>query len=296
MYKMSRKLHFCWTLNNYTEEELNQLEEIGLKDNIKYMIVGKEVGQQGTPHIQGVTSWKNAKTLKAMIKSMPIRVANIVIANGTAFQNYEYCSKDKNFKEYGIRPTRDEQGKRNDLIEIKKKIANNEKIKTMLVNNDIVNDQQLRYAERLTKYLEKQRTQKPIVKWYYGATGTGKTKGAFEEFQAQANDNDNIYFSMDTGKWWEGYDAQEFVIIDDMRGDFMEFHQLLKLLDRYPYKVETKGSTRQFLATHIIITSAYTPQEMFSSREDIGQLLRRIDEIKQFGISESTASGYNLKH
>ena len=87
---------------------------------------------------------------------------------------------------------------------------------------------------------------------------------------------------MDTGKWWEGYDAQEYVIIDDMRGDFLKFHQLLKLLDRYPYRVETKGSTRQFLATHIFITSSYHPEEMFSTREDIQQLLRRIDEIKMF--------------
>lgn len=279
---MSRKLHFLWTLNNYTTDELNQLEKIGLKENVSYMIVGKEIGEQGTPHIQGFTSWKNAKTLKAMIKQMPIRVAKVQVATGTPFQNFKYCSKEKNFIEYGTRPEENKQGKRNDLIEIKKKIANNEKIKTLLETDDIANFQQLKYAEGLKKYYEKKRTHKPIVKWYYGPTGTGKTKTAYEDFVREAEDEDNIYFSMDTGKWWEGYDAQEYVIIDDMRGDFMKFHQLLKLLDRYPYRVETKGSTRQFLATHIIITSAFHPLNLFNEREDINQLLRRIDNIVEF--------------
>jgi len=85
-----------------------------------------------------------------------------------------------------------------------------------------------------------------------------------------------------TNKWWEGYDAHENVIIDDMRGDFCKFHELLRMLDRYAYRIETKGGSRQFRAKTIIITSCYSPTEMFDTREDIQQLLRRIDEIKVF--------------
>ena len=33
----------------------------------------------------------------------------------------------------------------------------------------------------------------------------------------------------------------------------------------------------------MIITSAYPPQDIYESREDLEQLIRRIDEIKIFG-------------
>lgn len=277
----NRFRNFCYTINNYTNVELEELKKKELKE-IKYIIIGDEVSESGTPHLQGFIIYNNAKTLSGCIKNLPSR-AHVEVCKGSPYQNFEYCSKHKVIYEKGNRPEKVGQGNRQDLRNIKKKIANNENIKSMLDSNDIQNYQQLKYAESLKKYYEKKRLYKPHVKWYYGKTGTGKTKTAYEEFSVQADNEDNIYFSMDTGKWWEGYDAQEYVIIDDMRGDFMKYHQLLKLLDRYPYKVETKGSTRQFLATNIIITSAFHPQDIFQSREDIGQLLRRIDEIKMFG-------------
>ena len=67
-----------------------------------------------------------------------------------------------------------------------------------------------------------------------------------------------------------------------MRKDFMKFHLLLRLLDRYSYRIQTKGSTRQFVAKTIIITAPYHPDEMYNNREDINQLIRRIDDIKEF--------------
>lgn len=280
--------NFCFTLNNYTNEELIQLQEKGLKE-VKYIIVGQEIAPEtGTPHLQGFVIWRNAKTLKASIKCMPKR-SHIEICKGTPYENFLYCKKEGNVSwELGDRPEKVGQGKRNDMLEIKKQVANNICIKKMLENDDIINYQQLKYAEGLKKYYEVERNWKPVVKWYYGATGTGKTKTAYEEYKEKTG-TDNIYFSMDTGKWWDGYDAQEYVVIDDMRKDFMKFHQLLKLLDRYPYKVETKGSTRQFVAREIIITSSQHPASMYDTREDIQQLLRRIDEIKEFKDT------YNLK-
>ena len=64
-----------------------------------------------------------------------------------------------------------------------------------------------------------------------------------------------------------------------MRRDFCKYHQLLKILDRYEYRVETKGGSRQLRARKIAITAPYPPEEMYETREDINQLLRRIDRI-----------------
>ena len=110
--------------------------------------------------------------------------------------------------------------------------------------------------------------------WFYGPTGSGKSRCAEEMFP-------NAYWAMSTGKWWEGYDGQEVVIINDYRKDFCKFHELLNLLDRYPYRVECKGGSRQFTSKTIVITTPLSPEETWENRtsEDLGQLLRRIDNI-----------------
>jgi len=81
-------------------------------------------------------------------------------------------------------------------------------------------------------------------------------------------------------QWWDGYDNQDAVLFDDFRGDFCTFHYLLRVLDRYPMRVEVKGSSREFNSKRIYITSCYPPTEIYNkSDEDVKQLIRRIDEI-----------------
>jgi len=92
-------------------------------------------------------------------------------------------------------------------------------------------------------------------------------------------------------KWFDGYDAHPDIIVDDFRRDFCTFHELLRILDRYPFRVETKGGSRQLLAKNTVITCPWKPDIIYQSRsqEDIGQLLRRIDEVKLFGVDEVPA-------
>jgi len=146
-----------------------------------------------------------------------------------------------------------------------------------IIDNYTTNHQTIKYAETLLKYKEKGRTEKPKVLWYHGETGTGKTRTAYEEHpDAYIKDNEH--------KWFEGYDAHTTIIIDDMRYDTFKYNHLLRILDRYPNRLECKGGSRQNLAHTIIITAPQSPQEMFENKitENIGQLLRRIDEIKIF--------------
>lgn len=269
-----RSRNYSFTLNNYTTEEYDFIEKI----KCKYIIYGQEIGEQGTPHIQGFVIFNNAKTFSAAKRSISPR-SHIEQCKGTPYDNFVYCSKDGNYVERGDRPEKVGQGNRGDLQDIKKMVAQNITLKKMLADDTIKNYQQLKYAESLTKFYETPRTWKPLVKWFYGPTETGKTRTAFEE---APEDSDKVYVAMDTAQWWDGYDGQEFVIIDDMRKDFMKFHTLLRLLDRYPYRVQTKGSTRQFVAKTIIITCPYPPQQLYEGREDINQLLRRIDDIYSF--------------
>lgn len=258
-----RSRAWCLTINDPTEGETELLKGY----QAAYIIVGDELSPTtNKKHYQIYLRMENAKSFTKMKKEFPR--AHIEKAIGDDLQNKKYCSKEKVLFERGTPST---QGKRTDLHNMVEMIQETPRMEHIIDN--VSNLQAIRTAEKLLVYKEPKRTWKPKVLWFCGPTGVGKSKLAYELCP-------NAYTAMDTGAWWEGYDGHEEVIIDDMRKDFLKFHQLLKLLDRYPYRIEVKGGSRQFLARTIIITSCYSPYEMFDTREDIQQLLRRIDKIK----------------
>ena len=134
--------------------------------------------------------------------------------------------------------------------------------------------QQFCFAEKVLKYIEPKRDWKTEVLWIHGLTGIGNSKLANELAPG-------AYWLGSNSKWWDGYDGHEDVIIDDFRCESFEFNNLLRLLDRYPYRIETKGGTRQFLARRIIITSHELPKFVFRDFDgyDINRLLRRVDTV-----------------
>jgi hypothetical protein len=82
----------CWgpnTLNNWTELEYSELRDY-LQMNCEDFVLQKEVGLNGTPHLQYGMKYKNARTFKAIKKKMP-RAHLELAKNWNAVKNY--CSK-----------------------------------------------------------------------------------------------------------------------------------------------------------------------------------------------------------
>ena len=260
--------NYCYTLNNWTNEEYELLKAI----ECKYQIIGKEIGENKTPHLQGFIQFINARSFNAVRKIM--KRWHIEPCKGNPEQNMIYCKKENNYIEIGEIPQK--QGKRNDILIAKQMVIEGRPMKEIVL--EVNSYQAVRHAELLKKYIDIQRHFKTYVYWFYGPTGSGKSRLAEEMFK-------DAYWTLSSGKWWEGYDGQETVIINDYRKDFCKFHELLNLLDRYPYRVECKGGSRQFISKTIVITTPLSPEETWSKRtsEDINQLLRRIDNILFFG-------------
>jgi len=258
---------FCFTLNNYTDEDCVKISKI----YDKYVIYGMEVGEQGTKHLQGYIIFKNPRSFTAIAKLLKW---HIEISKGSFEANFKYCTKSGVFVELGERPI---MGERCDLKTIKEDIKEGKPWNEVL--EGIENYQQLRFAEGLRKYYHKSRDIKTKVTWVWGPTGTGKSRWAAEE------GGSDVYWALADGKWWDGYVGQNTVIIDDMRKDFMKFHEILRLFDRYPLTLQVKGGTTEMLATHIIVTTTKPPQTFWEGRsdEDIQQLLRRIENVIFFG-------------
>lgn len=85
-------IFYCFTLNNYTDTEIRDLE-ISINNNCKKAIVGKEVGKEGTPHLQGQLTFKK-KTRITEIKKLPgFERAHIEKTNNVKASE-KYCQKD----------------------------------------------------------------------------------------------------------------------------------------------------------------------------------------------------------
>lgn len=255
---------WCFTLNNYSEEDITALEQWAAK---RFLIIGREVGESGTPHLQGYVELQHPLKLTTLKNVSP--KAHWERAAGDQKSNIAYCSKDGNVSTYG---EPGEQGKRNDLKEIKE-TAVERGMRGVLETATCYNS--IRIAEKYLVYFERKRDWQPEVYWFWGPTGTGKSRLANEEA------GPNAYRKNDDTKWWDGYDAHENVIIDDFRDSWWKITEMLSLLDRYSKTIECKGGSRQFLARKIWVTSAREPSTMYQGTgESITQLLRRINIIK----------------
>lgn len=90
--QISPAIRWCFTLNNYTEEECSSIVPI-LDQNCKYAIVGKEVGAQGTPHLQGYLEFNTKKRPLSVFDNKRFHFEK---AKGNRESNYNYCKKDLN--------------------------------------------------------------------------------------------------------------------------------------------------------------------------------------------------------
>lgn len=258
-----------WT---FTDFSLSKDYVECLSPNITYLIYGKEkCPTTKKEHHQGYLELKNAMTLSAIKKKLKNDTIHLEVARGTAEQNINYCEKDGDVFVWG---TPKQQGKRTDLETVRELIKEGKKDHEIL--EEISSIQTVKTIQTIRYMSIPQRTEKPYVKWFWGDTGTGKTKTAVEEFD---NDYDDI--SYENG-FITGYTGNKNVLWDEFRG-IIPLHKLLKMLDRYKCTINVKGGSCNFSPKNIIITSCFHPRKCYKTcNENINQLLRRIDEIREF--------------
>lgn len=105
--------NWCFTLNNYTDEQVLHLQLLAEDPRVAYLVIGREVAPTtGTPHIQGFVRFNSRLRLSSVRALLP--VCHCTSARGTAEQNRIYCIKDGDFDEWGTCPV-DQQGRRSDF-------------------------------------------------------------------------------------------------------------------------------------------------------------------------------------
>ena len=242
---------FCFTWNDYPDSAYDKVQSF-IEKYCKYGIVGEEFAPTtGTPHLQGFCNLLKPTRFNTIKKHLDNSI-HIEKANGSDEQNQLYCSKTGIFFEKGS-PCK--QGQRNDLQLLVDDVIG----QPNLTRKDIA----LKYPTTFIRYFrginELQRLVHPVAErmfktetyYYWGPPGTGKSRRALEE--AQKTDDGTIYYKP-RGLWWDGYKQQTSVIIDDFYG-WIKYDEMLKIMDRYPYKVQIKGGFEEFTSKKIFITS-----------------------------------------
>lgn len=268
-----RSRNYCVTINNWTEDDkvrLRLLVEAGI---CTYLVFGEEIGEKGTPHLQGYMELANAKSKKALNKRLLNR-SHLVHRKGTAAEASTYPKKEcRNVEEHG---EISQQGKRSDLKNVVSLVKEGKSFQEIV---EITSSfQAMRMAEKCLSIFEPPRETKPYVIYCYGASGLCKTRIAYLD-----NPDSRIHKQPAASfKWWQGYDSQDIVIIDEFRAQ-IPWDRMLELLDYYPAVVENKGGSRQFKPVKIYITSPSPLSDWYNDIfEQKYQLWRRIDEVWYF--------------
>lgn len=274
-----RAKRWCFTINNFRPSEVLTLRELGRSSEIcSFLVFGRESGAQGTRHLQGYIIFINRKRL-GQVRALVSARGHFEVARGTPIEAATYCRKDGDFEEFGELPI-EERGRRTDLDSIKHFIdegASDEQIADNYFSKWVIH----RRAFSEYRHLKAaKRTSPPEVIVYFGATGTGKTRSAFDE------SFESCWMAVDNQlNWFDGYKGEKAAIFDDFVGcKNSKFGFLLRLLDRYPMNVPIKGGFTNWIPETIYFTSNLHPNEWFLGVTDAQKaaLFRRFTEVKMF--------------
>jgi len=105
------------------------------------------------------------------------------------------------------------------------------------------------------------------------------------------NKHRKAYRKMGKGKWFDGYNGQDTVIFEEFNKPFLELDDLLQIIDRYPIRVEVKGSSTMLLATTFVFTCTQPPWEWYpNDTHRWPELKRRITHY--FVNTDTSNEGY----
>ena len=276
---MPPRKSYCFTLNNYTEDEYQHIIRVAENES-QYAIVGREVGESGTRHLQGYILFKRPFRFQT-IKDRYLVRCHIEIAAGSADANRRYCSKDGEFREFGEFPHSAEGRSTRDQLARSfkdKMVAGRRGLDEFVDENPGAWYFSGHNLLRNHLFLQRPKERPDIcVKWIYGRPGQGKSRKAHEELP-------EAYIKEPKTKWWNGYMLEESVIIDDYGPQCIDINHLLRWFDRYKCYVESKGGMLPLFASKFIVTSNFHPEEVFTCNlgvvhVQVPALLRRIELI-----------------
>ena len=291
--------NFVFTLHNYSDEDI---ENLLTKLPSSYIVFAKEIAPKtGTPHLQGYCELEDKQLtreqIKALINNETIHIdprygsqRRAIAYVKTPSQVKEWDKSDPSEENLFEKGTPKRQGARVDLVIARDWVKSGRNLDPF--DPDYTLGVQKAY-EQIQKYVPHVGNyNKPRVIWHYGQGGSGKTQRAYEISIGNVYKCDLLRYG-----WLDGYNGHETIIIDDVevndKNREMWFATLLMMTDRYPLRMNVKGTSVHYRPQLVVITSQHPPYSMFgeypalgkndpslwAKDEQLRQLMRRIDQL-----------------
>lgn len=255
-----RARNWVFTVNNWTEDDVAAVKAL-VDNGATYVSCGKEVGESGTPHLQGVAAFKSLKSRSQLSKLLRRAYLAPKAAKSTFAQWANYTQKeDAKFFEHGERPKDPaERG----ALEVDRwkdafEAAAEDRWDDVPHSIRVLHLRNLQHAAEF--YTSRKRPREVELddvsnEWHFGVAGAGKSKAVRERYAAGG-----VYRarSLSPDNWGD-YDGEETVLFDDvdehrMSGGALGF--LKDIADVYPIKVGRKYlNDREIRPKHVVVTT-----------------------------------------
>ena len=248
--------HKSWvfTIANYTQTDIDAVKGIPCQR----IVAGFEISPQThMKHIQGAIVMKKTYRRSGMCQALGGR-AHVQPMQGT-WADQEYCIKDENILRIGDYT---KQGKRSDIQSFRDAIKRGCSDIELLENGHLTHIAKFprlltfarsAYAREMSKSFRHIRV---FVRW--GDAGAGKTR-----YVHDTHGEDVYVFDDYRNGWWDGYNGQKVLLIDEFYGN-IAYATFLKLLDGYQIRLNIKGDFTYAQWTTIYITSNKHPREWYT--------------------------------
>lgn len=279
-----RAFLLTWPQCTLSKQEVMNFMKAKHGNDLQYIVVCEEMHADGGRHIHcfillgrriNTTNCRNWDIGAYHGNYKGVQMINVQ-------QKIDYVKKDGDWIEEGERPL---DRRRCSMKEKNKRIRElgvNGAIDEGLVS--LQTAARLQASIEVLRMNEKRERRAPTVKWYYGSTGTGKTRLAVDE------GGEDYWMSSADLRWFDGYHGQKTAILDDIRTGSCPFNFLLRVLDRYKLDVPIKGGFSAWTPEVIIITCPVHPNQLYVNREtgeiwdNVDQLIRRVTEFRDFDM------------
>lgn len=309
----TRSRKWLLTFNNpkehgYTHEKIKEI--LPLFKSCSYWCMCDEIGgKTKTYHTHLFLYSANQIRFGTLQKRFP--GAHFDMCRGTPQENRDYVRKEGKYKdtdkaETNLRETFEElgqvpiehQGKRNDLNRLY------DWIKGGMTNYDILEENpeymtQLDKIERCRQIIKQEQYKNTFrtlqVEYYYGKTGSGKTRSIMERYGYE-----NVYRVTDYINPWDSYKSQDVIVFEEFYSSNIKISELLNYLDGYPLDLPCRYNNKQACYTKVYILSNIPLEEQYRDikrehEETWKALLRRIHVVKIFDDSEHIREFLNME-
>lgn len=242
-------------------------------DKVRYAIYGKEkCPTTGKIHWQSYIEFFKPQRMSGIKKMYNDKTVHLEIRNGTREEAKVYCQKDKDWVEVGewIKG----QGHRTDLTPIVQALIDGTPLSEVMMTNPEI---YCRYRNGLKDIAaHTQRINTPAwrsveIILHTGPTGVGKTRDAMKEATYKIQGSQL--------QWWDGYDGDKIICIDEYNND-VKITVLLELLDGYKKRLPIKGGHTFAQWTKVYVTMNLRMEEFHPNAKKAHKdaLMRRIKD------------------